>query len=64
MLVILVSAALQLGSKRQPELHHKFVIRQVPFYSEGENSLHRTIDSLAAMNYNDKRKLIHLLRWQ
>ena len=61
MLLILVLAALQLGSKRQPELQDKFVICQVPFYTEGEDSLRRTIDSLAAMNYNDKRKL---LRWQ
>ena len=64
MLVIPVLAALQLGSKRQPELQGKFVICQVPFCTEGEDSLRRTIHSLAALNYNDKRKLIHLLRWQ
>ncbi|EDR12134.1 glycosyltransferase family 2 protein [Laccaria bicolor S238N-H82] len=43
MLVILVLAAFQLGhSKRQPELQDKFVICQVPCYTEGEDSLRRT----------------------
>ena len=60
MLLILVLAALQLGSKRQTELQDKFVICQVPFYIEGEDSLCRTIDWLAAMNYDDKRKLIFI----
>ena len=50
MLVILVLAALQLGSERQPELQDKFVICQVSFYTEGRDSLRRTIDSLAALN--------------
>ncbi|OXC66400.1 hypothetical protein AYX13_04910 [Cryptococcus neoformans] len=54
-------AALQLGSKRQPELLDKFVICQVPCYTEGEESLKRTIDSLAALNYDDKRKLIFII---
>ena len=60
MLLILVLAALQLRSKRQPELQDKFVICQVPFYTEGEDSLCRTIDSQAALNHNDKRKLIFI----
>ncbi|TFK63456.1 glycosyltransferase family 2 protein [Pluteus cervinus] len=54
-------AALQLGSKRQPELQDKFVLCQVPCYTEGEDSLRRTIDSLAALNYDDKRKLIFII---
>nr|ODO04126.1 chitin synthase [Cryptococcus depauperatus CBS 7855] len=54
-------AALQLGSKRQPELLDKFVICQVPCYTEGEESLKRTIDSLAALKYDDKRKLIFVI---
>lgn len=57
----IVLAALQLGSKRQPELLDKFVICQVPCYTEGEESLKRTIDSLAALNYDDKRKLIFII---
>ncbi|ORY23277.1 chitin synthase-domain-containing protein [Naematelia encephala] len=54
-------AALQLGSKRQPELLDKFVICQVPCYTEGEESLRKTIDSLAALRYDDKRKLIFII---
>ncbi|KAH7101823.1 glycosyltransferase family 2 protein [Auriculariales sp. MPI-PUGE-AT-0066] len=42
-------AALQLGGKRNPELQDKF------------ESLRRTIDSLAALKYDDKRKLIFLI---
>ncbi|CAG8463565.1 8890_t:CDS:2 [Paraglomus occultum] len=54
-------AALQLGSRRKPEDHDKFVICQVPCYTEGEDSLRRTMDSLAALTYDDKRKLIFLI---
>ncbi|KAJ7766830.1 glycosyltransferase family 2 protein [Mycena metata] len=54
-------AALQLGSKTNPEMQDKFVLCQVPCYTEGEDSLWRTIDSLAALNYDDKRKLIFII---
>ncbi|KAF5358650.1 hypothetical protein D9758_007745 [Tetrapyrgos nigripes] len=54
-------AALQLSPKRHPELQDKFVLCQVPCYTEGEDSLRRTIDSLAALNYDDKRKLIFII---
>ena len=57
----LVLAALQLTSKRQPELLDKFVICQVPCYTEGEESLKRTVDSLSVLNYDDKRKLIFII---
>jgi len=56
-----VLAALQLGSKRSPELQDKFVLCQVPCYTEGEDSLRRTIDSLASLRYDDKRKLIFII---
>ena len=39
----------------------KFVLCQVPFYTEGEESLRRTVDSLAALHYDDKRKLIFII---
>ena len=39
----------------------KFVLCQVPCYTEGEESLRRTIDSLSALNYGDKRKLIFII---
>ncbi|KAG6335389.1 hypothetical protein ID866_3703 [Astraeus odoratus] len=54
-------AALQLGTKRFPERLDKFVLCQVPCYTEGEDSLRRTIDSLAGLDYDDKRKLIFVI---
>lgn len=42
-------------------MQDKFVICQVPCYSEGEESLRRTIDSLAALKYDDKRKLMFII---
>ncbi|KAK9761424.1 hypothetical protein K7432_013683 [Basidiobolus ranarum] len=54
-------AALQLGSRREPEEHDKFVICQVPCYTEGEESLKSTIDSLAQLKYDDKRKLLFII---
>jgi chitin synthase len=51
-------ASINFGSPRAPEDHDKFVIYQVPCYTEGETSLRCTIDSLAQLKYDDKRKLI------
>lgn len=54
-------AALHFGSARAPENHDKFVICQVPCYTEGEESLRRTIDSLVRLKYDDKRKLLMIV---
>lgn len=54
-------AALQFGSSRAPEDHDKFVICQVPCYTEGEESMRNTIDSLAKLKYDDKRKLLFVI---
>jgi chitin synthase len=51
-------AALQLGSKRRPSAQDKFVICQVPAYTEGEDHLRKSLDSLTALQYDNKRKLI------
>jgi len=58
--VILVKflAALQLGSKSRPAPQDKFVICQVPAYTEGEEHLRKGLDSLAELKYDNKRKLI------
>lgn len=56
-----VLSALQLGGKRSPEMLDKFVLCQIPCYTEGEDSLRRTIDSLAALHYDDKRKLMFII---
>lgn len=51
-------AALQFGGKNIPENLDKFIICQVPAYTEDEDSLRRAIDSAARMRYDDKRKLL------
>ncbi|KAI9496030.1 chitin synthase-domain-containing protein [Zychaea mexicana] len=54
-------AALQLGARREPEEHDKFIVCQVPCYTEGEESLRKTINSIAVLDYDDKRKLMFLV---
>ncbi|KAI1083651.1 glycosyltransferase family 2 protein [Whalleya microplaca] len=58
--VILIKflSALQFGPKRRPAPQDKFVICQVPAYTEGEDSLRKALDSLTALQYDNKRKLI------
>lgn len=51
-------AALQFSSKNLPENLDKFIMCQIPAYTEDEESLRRAIDSLARMKYDDKRKLL------
>ena len=51
-------SALQFGSKRRPVAQDKFVICQVPAYTEGEDHLRKGLDSLTALQYDNKRKLI------
>ena len=51
-------ASINFAVARAPEDHDKFVICQVLCYTEGDTSLRRTIDSLAQMKYDDKRKLL------
>lgn len=61
--VVLVKflAALQFGSSSQPALQDKFVICLVPAYTEGEDSLRKGLDSLTALQYDNKRKLIFVI---
>ncbi|KAG6887187.1 hypothetical protein C0992_000245 [Termitomyces sp. T32_za158] len=51
-------ASINFSAPRAPEDHDKFVICQVPCYTEGDSSLRKTIDSLAKLKYDDKRKLL------
>ena len=51
-------SALQLGGKKRPSPQDKFVICQVPAYTEGEDHLRKGLDSLTALAYDNKRKLI------
>ncbi|KAI9266039.1 chitin synthase-domain-containing protein [Sporodiniella umbellata] len=54
-------AALQFGTRRDPEKHDKFVICQIPCYTESEDELRKTIDSIASLQYDDKRKLLFII---
>ena len=54
-------ASLQLTSRREPEERENFVILNVPCYTEGEESLRQTINSLTSLNYDDKRKLMFII---
>lgn len=57
-IVVKFLAALQLGSKKRPANQDKFVICQVPAYTEGEDHIRKGLDSLTALAYDNKRKLI------
>lgn len=54
-------ASINFGSARAPEDHDKFVVCQVPCYTESTASLRKTIDSLAQTKYDDKRKLLFII---
>lgn len=61
--VILIKfvSALRFTSKRRPSPQDKFVICQVPAFTEGEESLRKALDSLTALQYDNKRKLIFVI---
>ncbi|KAJ2593204.1 hypothetical protein IWW49_000624 [Coemansia sp. RSA 1797] len=63
MAIVLVKflTALQFGNKRRPVPPSKFVVCQVPCYTEDEASLSKTIESLGGLDYDDKKKLIFLI---
>ncbi|KAG5459978.1 MAG: chitin synthase-domain-containing protein, partial [Olpidium bornovanus] len=54
-------AALQLTPQRDPEGNDKFVIIQIPCYTENDESLRKTIDSVTSLRYDDKRKLLFII---
>ncbi|KAI9350347.1 chitin synthase-domain-containing protein [Obelidium mucronatum] len=54
-------SALQFGAMKEPEEHDKFVICQIPCYTEDAESLSNTLESIALLRYDDKRKLIFVV---
>lgn len=60
-MIVRFLAALQLSSKRMPEDLDKYTICMVPCYTEGEESLRKTFDSLALLNYVDDHKLLFIV---
>jgi chitin synthase len=59
--LLYVRPSLPLSSDKERELTTRHCAGQVPCYTEGEESLKKTIDSLAVLNYDDKRKLIFII---
>ncbi|KAI8906445.1 chitin synthase-domain-containing protein [Gorgonomyces haynaldii] len=54
-------ASLQLKKIGVPEEMDKFAICLVPCYTENEQSLRKTIDSIASLDYSDKRRLLFVV---
>jgi chitin synthase len=54
-------ASLQLSSRRYPEEFSRFCILQVPCYTESEESLKKTINSLSKLEYDDDKKLLFII---
>ncbi|KAJ2688564.1 hypothetical protein IWW39_002115 [Coemansia spiralis] len=63
MLVVLVKfmTALQFSKRPIPTPPEKFVVCQVPCYTEDEESIRKTLDSLGALEYQDKHKLLFVI---
>ncbi|KAG2220939.1 hypothetical protein INT45_010692 [Circinella minor] len=57
----LAALCLTQTNKYDNEEYDKFIVCQVPCYTESEESLRKTIDSIAALKYDDKRKLLFLI---
>ncbi len=54
-------AALRFSPNIEPDENEKFVLLMVPCYTEGQDSLSKTLESLAILNYDDKRKLLFIV---
>jgi chitin synthase len=50
--------ALQCSFKRSPEDHERYVLIQVPCYTEGLDSLKRTFESILLSSYKDSHKIL------
>lgn len=62
-MVILVKflSSLQLGIKREPEKLNRHVVILIPCYSEDEESLKRSIDSVVNLEYDNRKKIMVLI---
>jgi chitin synthase len=54
-------AALRFGLSSDPEDYDKFVVIQIPCYTEGPESLAKTLESIAMCRYDDRRKLMMII---
>ena len=62
-LVILVKflSSLQLGIKKEPEKLNRHVVVLIPCYSEDEESLKRSIDSVVNLEYDNRKKILVMI---
>ncbi|PVU87122.1 hypothetical protein BB561_006443 [Smittium simulii] len=62
MVFVKFAASVRIGNKDiEPEVHEAFVICNIPCYSENEESLRGTIDSITRLQFDDKQKLLLLI---
>lgn len=54
-------AALHTPKMVQDQEFDKFIICQIPCYTEGEESIRKTVNSIATLKYDDNRKLIFII---
>lgn len=59
--VIKFLASIRFGTARLPSPQDKFVICQVPAYTENEDELRLAIDSLTNLKYDNRRKLLLII---
>lgn len=51
-------SSLRFGSKKTPSPQDKFVVCQIPAYTEDEDSIRLAVDSLTCLKYENSRKLL------
>ncbi|ANB11792.1 chitin synthase CHS3 [Sugiyamaella lignohabitans] len=54
-------ASIRFGSKRVPSPQDKFVLCQIPIYTESETDFRLAVDSLTNLKYDNRRKLLLLV---
>lgn len=54
-------ASLRFGGKKVPSPQDKFVVCQIPAYTESEEALRLAIDSLTSLKYDNRRKLLFVI---
>lgn len=54
-------AALQVTQSSGDIEYSNFIVCQVPCYTEGEESIRKTLNSIATLKYDDKRKLLFII---
>lgn len=59
--VIKFLASIRFGGKKLPSPQDKFVICQIPVYTESEDDLRLAVDSLTNLKYDNHRKLMFII---